>query len=1117
MSRACASSIALLIMVLSAFAAPAQPLPAAQIACPRAVFPPVLDGRLDDWPRLPQVVISGVGQWQTAAAQFADQGRPEDISAEARLVWDNQAFYLAVQTRDDSFVRVGDAADIDRGGDSLVLTVTDDAAAIVNQFVVAWLKDGSFVWRTELAARVENVRTIGRALSAQPEEDGGSRVVYELAIPWSELKPIRPIAGASFTLLISACDDDGQGIEGCLEAAIPVVLSTATVTGLEPQPDVLPPSLPPTFPAPSVARFDRKCFTFRGQDTLMFGGWVDYARLPREAWSHRLGQLGAAGMNTVSAVVPWSYHQPTPGEADLRTLEDFLLQCKDTGLLAQLHLGPYAGDRWEAGAIPGWVLSMASGERKRAAIDSWDDALLNLVARYQLATGGPIASVVIRPIPDAESGREGPTLETLFARLRSAKIGVPVLTANAPSARSNSRQTLANILDTVTFYTAPAPPEMISRLRALSRAENGPAVITGLPGDYRTQPAARESIGLAKIALAGGAGGIALSDFAPGIAVAELREGGDQSTAGIIDPAGAPTPGWGEARLLGGFLQRFGPALARAMPAEGVVQTDDPQVRAAARLSSQEGFVFLWDEQRAAPHQVRLTYIEPGTETAVNIPEAGAIYLPPGEAKILPLDVPLGRGTLRYTTSEVAGVHPSAERTLLVLYGDLDTPGELALQWPGPPLVLGEAVRQSWDPTTKTLVLDYYHGHEDQYLLVDELEVIVLSRGRAAFTTAIAGPPGAVVLSAGVHAGRGSLGSDGLQAVLECPAGVAHVTAVVPKRPSAVTVDGEPVEFSFTSPARILTFDVPTESFEQGRRASSIWDQMGRAITGGPPKLYARFDRAWFMPDASAPPGSWAPVEGLGVSTDVLGLAAGSIVRLRARFHAAGPAEVVMVGSTDPSIVSVNGQVVPALSGSAAERRASVADLLQPGENQIEILLHLLPRAPGRAGLLEPAKRLPEVMLVGAGGQIVLDKWEVSPGLAGEAAGWAKPEFDARRWHLLRFGPWRGQGREPSEVWGAAWYRVPFGLPRSDGWRIPYHMRLTLDGTARLYLNGTPLATCRSGEHVLPLPVPPLREGADNVLAIAAYGLGSETGLHQLEIAADEGRMTRQRVLAIHF
>jgi len=291
MSRACAVCIGFLVMVLSAFAAPAQPLVDSEIACPRASFAPVLDGRLDDWQQLPQVVISGAEQWQTAAVEFADQGGPQDISAEVRLVWDNQAFYLAVHTRDDSFVRGGEAADIDRGGDSLVLTVTDAGAANVNQFVVAWLKDGSLVWRTEPAASAENVRTIGRALSAQPEEDGGSRVIYELAIPWSELRPIRPIAGASLTLVISACDDDGQGIEGCLEASVPVVLSAAGVTGLAAQPEVLPPSLPPTFAVPAAARFDRKCFTFHGQDTLVFAGQIDYARLPREAWGRRLDQL----------------------------------------------------------------------------------------------------------------------------------------------------------------------------------------------------------------------------------------------------------------------------------------------------------------------------------------------------------------------------------------------------------------------------------------------------------------------------------------------------------------------------------------------------------------------------------------------------------------------------------------------------------------------------------------------------------------------------------------------------------------------------------------------------------------------------------------------------------
>ncbi len=51
----------------------------------------------------------------------------------------------------------------------------------------------------------------------------------------------------------------------------------------------------------------------------------------------------------------------------------------------------------------------------------------------------------------------------------------------------------------------------------------------------------------------------------------------------------------------------------------------------------------------------------------------------------------------------------------------------------------------------------------------------------------------------------------------------------------------------------------------------------------------------------------------------------------------------------------------------------------------------------------------------------------------------------------------------------------------------------------------------------MPLPRPPLDQDGANVLAIAAYGMAPDTGLHQLEIAADEGRMTRRRVLEIHF
>ena len=165
----------------------------------------------------------------------------------------------------------------------------------------------------------------------------------------------------------------------------------------------------------------------------------------------------------------------------------------------------------------------------------------------------------------------------------------------------------------------------------------------------------------------------------------------------------------------------------------------------------------------------------------VDIPEAGAIYLPPGGAKILPLDVPLGRGVLRYTTSEILAVHPLGERILVVLYGDPDTPGEIALRWPGPPLVLGEVARETWDPETKTLILDYYHGEDDQYLLVDEVEFAILSRARAALTTEIVGEADAVSLTSGAYVSAAALDAAGLKAVLECPSGTMRATAALPR------------------------------------------------------------------------------------------------------------------------------------------------------------------------------------------------------------------------------------------------------------------------------------------------------------------------------------------------
>lgn len=1091
MPRACLTVLTALLLCLGAMAAWGG---AAGIAVPRAINPPTLDGRLDDWPTVPLVTMGDAAAWHPAAPEFAEYGGQDDISAEVRLAWDNHDLYVAVETRDDALLRVKSPSEIDRG-DSVVLALAAQGSEDLNQFVVALLKGTSLVWRSDPTASAGEVKLIERAIWARADPGGGWHVTYELGVPWSELAGLKPLAGSVFTLTVSSCDDDGAGLKGCLERATLVELSSQPPP-VSPAPapgPVTRPSLAPTSLAPEAVRYDQRRFFIRGQETLLCGGEVDYTRLPKEAWARRLQSLKAAGLNTVGVTVPWAYHQATPGPVDLSALRDFLGAVSASGLWAQVAVGPFAGETWEAGAVPGWCLELEAAACQEAA-EEWLKAVLAVVKEYQVTANGRVVTVVVRPLPDS-AGTTGPTALTQCANLaRAAGIVVPTLTANAPAARDNSRQALANLLDTVSFYTPPAPAEVAAVVRELAAAENGPAIVSGLPGDYSTPSAARQSAEAIRVGLAQGAGAVIFPGFIPD----------------------APRDGGAEMRLLGSFLQQFGSELARALPAEEVLQADDPNVRTAVRVGDRASFIFLWSEKGRGPHRVRLTYEEPGATGVTSLPAAGAITLPAGGARILPLDIPVGQGILRYSTSEVAGLHTIGDRTVLVVYGDPDTPGEIALRWPGPPLVVGEVLRQEWNADSSTLILDYYHKQQDQYLLVDDLQIALLARDRAAVATRI-GEASSVILSAGTRVSDGTASSEGVKAVLHAPAGTTQVTAAVPGRPAAVLVDGKPVQFTYTAPARVLEFTLTTESFEAEQQPSSMLGRIGRSVIGGPPGLVTRFDRAQFLADADAPGTTWTPVGELGGAPEALGLKAGDIVRLRTRVDPAGRARLRLTGASDPLLVLVNGNPV-SFGTTGPEREANVAALLRPGENEVSALVQVLPREAGIAGLRSPGKRLPVLSFQGETGELRLGQWEAARGLAGEAAGWTGTTVPAELGSLLRLGLWREQGKRYQEVTGAGWYRIPFALAKPDGWEIPYELRLAITGNAQVYVNGVKLATrLGTGSHVITLPTSLLAAGGDNLLAVALYDPAGNPGLDKVEIVAVPEGMTRRRELEIRF
>ena len=239
---------------------------------------------------------------------------------------------------------------------------------------------------------------------------------------------------------------------------------------------------------------------------------------------------------------------------------------------------------------------------------------------------------------------------------------------------------------------------------------------------------------------------------------------------------------------------------------------------------------------------------------------------------------------------------------------------------------------------------------------------------------------------------------------------------------------------------------------------------------------------------------------------------------MRARFDPAGRTRMSVNSFGARVMVFLNGQLLSQLSWQEGEREALLGEELALGENEVVVIMQVSPRARGREGVAQEPARFPTVALTGLDGEVPITNWEVSMGLAGEARGWTGQDLDVTSWHLIRFGPWRQQGRDLAKLSGIGWYRVPFGLPQPRRWRIPYQVTVSVTGAAAVYLNGHLLGFCPGdGTYTFPAPGEWLTADRENVLALAVFGVTEATGLRRVEIAADRAHMTKRRAVEIRF
>ncbi len=205
-----------LALSLTALSAAAAERPGYE--CYRLESPPVVDGDLSDWPAAVPVLFLG----QENQVGSGEWRGPQDASAMIRMAWDHQAIYFAVEVFDDKIVQTLQA---------------NQAFSIFSQDSIQWAMDFKpnleragqgydgncyeygfgktsagptvYRWQVTAAGLVPGVTDQVR-ISIVPMKDGKG-LIYEAAVPFEQLIPLRPGAGEiGFNIVIQDQDSAGH-------------------------------------------------------------------------------------------------------------------------------------------------------------------------------------------------------------------------------------------------------------------------------------------------------------------------------------------------------------------------------------------------------------------------------------------------------------------------------------------------------------------------------------------------------------------------------------------------------------------------------------------------------------------------------------------------------------------------------------------------------------------------------------------------------------------------------------------------------------------------------------------------------------------------------------------
>lgn len=176
--------------------------------------PPIIDGKLNDW--------TNIMPAELGKSQLTDNRKPlvwkgkDDLSAKVYTLWDKDYFYLGVEVNDDIFsnpftgkmIWANDALQV--AFDTLNDAQGEDLYDLNDyEFNISLTRNGPEVNR--LARKELKLIKVKDVKVAIKREEG--KIYYEIAFPWSSLKPFHPDLRRDIGFNLTVMDNDGDEIK----------------------------------------------------------------------------------------------------------------------------------------------------------------------------------------------------------------------------------------------------------------------------------------------------------------------------------------------------------------------------------------------------------------------------------------------------------------------------------------------------------------------------------------------------------------------------------------------------------------------------------------------------------------------------------------------------------------------------------------------------------------------------------------------------------------------------------------------------------------------------------------------------------------------------------------